>query len=265
VHQNVTTAASAGLNFLYHYQEFNPAHLTTVLRDSKVYCSDPSSMNDPWDFKPAFDFQPMLIDPGNMKRMFTAFRQAAKPDALATPLTVVMERNVAADENELRRFLAHASAKLSIELCKRRIYCLTPLPDSILMWSHYSRNHTGICLEFLVHNPLFGMALKVNYRNSYPVFTPQDAAMDPTSTILTKAVDWAYESEYRIIGTPGLHGTPLHLQGEYLCLPPDALSAVIIGCAAHREPIEKLVRNHTPKLPIKYAQRVANRYRLEII
>lgn len=258
------TATAAGLKFLYHYQKFNPVHLTTILRDQKIYCSDTSSMNDPWDFKPAFDWQAMIIDPGNMERMFETFRSAAAPQILNHPLRTVLEQNIRGSEDELRKFIARASKILSKELCRRRIYCLTPLPDSILMWSHYARNHTGICLEFNVDNLLFGSAMRVNYRDTYPPFTPQDARLDPTALILTKAVDWAYENEYRIIGTPQLQGTPVHLDGESLHLPPGALSAVIVGCEAKREPIEKIIRKYAPKLPIKYVQRVANKYKLEI-
>lgn len=28
------------------------------------------------------------------------------------------------------------------------VYCLTTVPDSILMWSHYANNHKGVCLEY---------------------------------------------------------------------------------------------------------------------
>jgi hypothetical protein len=264
--QSVRTAADAGIKFLYHYQKFNPAHLTTILRDKKIYCSDPSSMNDPWDFRPAFDWQPMMIDTGNLKRMFDTFRIAASPEILNHPLLPVFEQNVRADEKALRRLMDSASEILSRELCIRRIYCLTPLPDSILMWSHYARNHSGVCLEFNVgNNPLFAMAMKVRYCDTYPVFTPQDAGLDAISIILTKAVDWAYEDEYRVVASPKLPGTALHLQGEYVPLPDGALSAVIIGCKARRENIVNLVRKYAPKLPIKYVQRVANKYKLEIV
>src|ERR1035438_6627432 len=108
------------------------------------------------------------------------------------PLRLLLEKNVRGSEEKLRNFVAKASQILTSELCKRRIYCLTLLADSILMWSHYARNHTGVCLEFRVDDSLFGHALKVDYLENYPSFTPQDANIDPTSMILAKAKDWAY-------------------------------------------------------------------------
>ena len=114
------TAAEAGLKFLYHYQKFNQAHLTTLLRDQKIYCSDTSSMNDPWDFRPAFDYQPMLIDPGNMRRMFEHFDRAADPETVNHPLRLLLEQNVRGSEEELRKFIAKASNILARELRERR-------------------------------------------------------------------------------------------------------------------------------------------------
>jgi hypothetical protein len=133
------------------------------------------------------------------------------------------------------------------------------------MWSHYARNHTGVCLEFLVDDALFGHALKVDYLENYPSFTPQDANIDPTSMILAKAKDWAYEEEYRLIGTPKLPGTPIHLDGPFLHLPPGSLNAIIIGCEAKREAIEKVIKKFSPKLAIKYTKRDPNKYKLDIV
>jgi hypothetical protein len=46
---------------------------------------------------------------------------------------------------------------------------------------------------------------------------------------------------------------------------PDALSAVIIGCEAKAESIKELVRKYAPQLPIKYAKKIGNKYKLGIV
>ena len=38
------------------------------------------------------------------------------------------------------------------------------------MWSHYARNHRGICLEFSVPNTKFRGAAQVRYQKEYPKF-----------------------------------------------------------------------------------------------
>ena len=39
---------------LYHYQDFNEAHLKDALA-GKIYFSNPKNSNDPWDCNPWFD------------------------------------------------------------------------------------------------------------------------------------------------------------------------------------------------------------------
>jgi hypothetical protein len=259
--------AQAGITHLYHYQKFEPDHLASLLIDQKIYCSDPSSVNDPWDFQPWFDYRPMLNNPENLERMFGFFRTAAGPEVVNNPLRPIFEEHLRNNPDALQRFIDKSSAGLGEELCKRRLYCLTPLPDSTLMWSHYAASHTGICLEFGTDNQLFGAALAVRYSPTYPEWTPQDAReRHLTQLILTKSDDWQYEQEYRLIASPFYpDGIPIKLEGQFLHLPTGALTAVIVGCKAEFNVVAELVHNCQPSLPIKRALRVPNHYRLQIV
>lgn len=49
------TARAAGLERLYHYENFVPGYLADVLIKRRVHCSDPANLNDPWDCRPWFD------------------------------------------------------------------------------------------------------------------------------------------------------------------------------------------------------------------
>ncbi len=42
------------------------------------------------------------------------------------------------------------------------------------MWSHYSRNHSGICLEFTASNSKFVAAQRVDYQKEYPALLFHD-------------------------------------------------------------------------------------------
>ena len=47
-----------------------------------------------------------------------------------------------------------------------RVYCLSEVCNSPLMWSHYAGSHTGICLEFdALAAPFTTSATKVIYRS----------------------------------------------------------------------------------------------------
>lgn len=115
-------------------------------------------MNDPWDFRPWFSVDPMLTSSQSIEQMIEMFRACAGADLINDPISPLFEDRIRRNPRELREFLESFSEGLSRELCKRRIYCLSVLNDSNLMWSHYTGNHRGICLEFKVDNPLFSKA-----------------------------------------------------------------------------------------------------------
>jgi hypothetical protein len=131
------------------------------------------------------------------------------------------------------------------------------------MWSHYSNNHRGICLEFDKNNPLIEKARPVRYEKTYPEWTPQGLADNPLAPVLTKAMDWCYEKEFRIVAT-SLDG-PTKLSGDFVSLPDGALTSIILGCESkdHAE-VLSIVKEHAPGVLIKRAERVPNHYELTI-
>jgi len=73
------------------------------------------------------------------------------------------------------------------------------------MWSHYADGHKGLCIEFSASNEsyldFFGRAHPVDYQSDLPVLNfYTDHPLDKVQKyLLTKAIDWSYEKEYRII------------------------------------------------------------------
>jgi hypothetical protein len=83
--------------------------------------------------------------------------------------------------------------------------------------------------------------------------------------LLTKAEDWRYEDEYRIVGVQFANNAGyLHPEGDYFRLPPGALKSVIAGCEADYAAIATVVQEHVPDLPVKRAVRVPDRYSITI-
>jgi len=82
---------------------------------------------------------------------------------------------------------------------------LAEVPDDILMWSHYSNSHQGICLQFKAdkESSIIWEAFKVTYQNNYPEINTMDIG-DTTqffNLVATKSNHWKYEKERRIIKT----------------------------------------------------------------
>jgi hypothetical protein len=75
---------------------------------------------------------------------------------------------------------------------------------SPVMWAHYAEKHTGLCLGFEVEDSLL---TKVAYTDE-KIAVPMGAHLPKfglsaallTKVVSTKATDWSYEHEYRVMG-----------------------------------------------------------------
>jgi hypothetical protein len=255
------TAKQCSFETFYHYQPFDRDRVTSILRDQKIFCSDPRNVNDPWDCRPWFDYRPMLADPAKREQIITYFRSALPPNTFADPRRPIYEKVLRNNDDALKEAVEMSSRLLTEELAKRRIYCLTPIPDSTLMWSHYASNHRGLCLEFDKNNPLIEKARPVRYSETYPEWTPKVA--NPLDLVLAKSMDWSYEREFRIVAS-SVDG-PLKLYGNFVLLPPGALTSIIVGCESKDyAEIVSIVQEHAPSVSVKRVVRVPNHYKLTI-
>lgn len=141
------------------------------------------------------------------------------------------------------------------------ILCLSETPDNILMWSHYSANHTGFVIEFDENHSFFDQrekeneirrhVKKVRYSNKRPQITLFDPSLSTEENIekwvkdflWVKSSDWAYEKEWRMFQTfRDSEGTvketvpPIYL----FPMPINCVKAIIIGCKVKMEDIKTL-------------------------
>ena len=127
--------------------------------------------------------------------------------------------------------------------------CLSEIPDSLLMWSHYGASHAGFVLAFDARHPYFHEEKgpedefrhlrRVLYREARPSATLVE--FDGVDFFLVKSGHWSYEREWRIFrplqeaeivypGEPfGVHLFPF---------PPSALKAVILGARMTAKSVE---------------------------
>lgn len=118
--------------------------------------------------------------------------------------------------------------------------CLSEVPDSLLMWSHYASSHAGFVVEFNAHHAYFHEERssedefrhlrRVLYRETRP--SAPLTALDATEMFLVKSGHWAYEREWRIIRaladaeqTIPCSPHPINL----FRFPPSVITSVILG------------------------------------
>lgn len=85
---------------------------------------------------------------------------------------------------------------------EKGVCCFSSNEKNLLMWSHYSDSHKGVCIKFdMLNDPRFFLqASKVNYREDYPIYNHlknRNKLID--YILLSKSKDWSYENEIRII------------------------------------------------------------------
>jgi hypothetical protein len=132
-----------------------------------------------------------------------------------------------------------------------QVLCLTEVPNSLLMWSHYAGCHSGAVLKFDTfcdRAGYFSEARPVVYEKQLPSFEqPRDLARrylglacanaDVLSRqFFTKGAEWAYEKEWRIMAT-----NKMKEQGEFISFDSKSLSAIYLGCRFTKQEVQRIL------------------------
>jgi hypothetical protein len=146
------------------------------------------------------------------------------------------------------------------------VCCMTEKKDNILMWSHYAKWHTGFCLEFQTGDLFFSQVHPVKYPDTgelpcVNLLTPSwDKLLSLSAEgLLTKAKEWAYEREWRIIDLTNEVGVRQ--------FPPKVLHGVILGCRVSAEDTYQMVewcKGKEPRPILYQARKKETEFGLEI-
>ncbi|MGZ3749611.1 MAG: DUF2971 domain-containing protein [Pseudobdellovibrionaceae bacterium] len=140
------------------------------------------------------------------------------------------------------------------------VFSLTANFKNILSWSHYTDSHRGFCVGFHTGNlnaflEKCGPSLDlraVDYTTEYPyVKAYRTSDVEKTKKILwTKANDWEYECEYRILWFDGAN--------KPLKIPDGVIRRVILGChvdSADKDEMMSILRACTDRISLFQAER----------
>lgn len=81
------------------------------------------------------------------------------------------------------------------------VLALSSKNDNILMWSHYTFNHKGVCFGFEFNCDTLPKAKKVKYQTHYDdiwgwLYTDEEIV---DRILYSKSIDWVYEDEHRMV------------------------------------------------------------------
>lgn len=161
----------------------------------------------------------------------------------------------------------------SIQRANSEIYgivCLTPIPDRMLLWSHYGDHHRGVCVG--LDSDLLSSMVPVNDKQNSlhmkpekVIYTNARPSGDDSNALLKKSVEWSYEDEYRIISRSQL-GTPEWGPGVWN-ISPTVIKEIVIGAettAENKKLITEFIRDKRSDISIKQAVLHAKNYLIVI-
>jgi hypothetical protein len=256
---------------LYKYQSYNMNSVASLI--NKVsWAAKPSTFNDP------FDCAISLVPEIDQEAMFELILQEATANGVEGFSKEKIEgfkqhfegggfdSLINSEHEEMSEKLADRFADLIQDI---GVVSLSEVSDHILMWSHYANQHRGFCVEFERgdSNLLGGKStLPVRYTDKLPVFSLQAVVKSAPekrkhyvhSLVLSKALEWSYEREWRYLNSQGNCTVNLEIN----------VSSIIFGARMsddHKVMLKSLVEKyyHSPKF--KQVQLKKNGFGLDIV
>jgi hypothetical protein len=260
------------LDFLYKYQAIND-NTKDALKNNYLYFSKPSQLNDPFDSK---------------------FKLIWKSDSIEkTENWLAKYDPKPRTKNEIRAYHKKFNSQIVPQSSfdklfdSLRILSLTTISNNLLMWSHYSDSHKGICL--IIKNtsediggivfrnfdilkrysadthPGYLAISKVIYSKflPYPVNSLDDDYLSKVyEATRMKSLDWEYEKEQRIITDKK------RVKTQKVHYKPQLIEGIIFGiktCDKHKEEIMDIAKKYLyPEINFFQAIKKEDEFGIEI-
>ncbi|NQT72974.1 MAG: DUF2971 domain-containing protein [Chloroflexi bacterium] len=204
-------------------------YMRQTLLDDTLYFSNPNDFNDPFDFKPRIIAGQTQADLNIEKNNMKASLYLDNPSLSDKELEQLSEEWLLHIKHIVDTGQIDLTDEYSKYVRKVGVCCFSECNHNILMWSHYASSHKGYCLEFSTKDPFFqDLARPLEYERFRPVlkmFPKTEGADELRRSITTKATDWEYEREWRVL---------TQYTGS-LSFPPELLKGIIFGCEIDTE------------------------------
>ncbi len=207
---------------LYKYRTLN-SNLDKILINDELWFSNPNDFNDPFDCQ-------IVVDSNNSQQEIEQFIIKNSLTPVSSIEATRLAKIMISKPQEWDKIV---NETIQTQINASGVCCFGGNADNILLWSHYTDSHKGVCLKFdvLADLDFFVFPMKVTYQPNYPIYNHlknQTQLVD--SLIKTKSDVWTYEEEVRIVKLkPGLHK-----------FKKTALVEVIFGCKSNESEIKRI-------------------------
>lgn len=237
--------------YLYKYRSFD-SYWKSILYEGLVYFPDSSTLNDPFDCYTYIDI-----------KKYSEFmnRFASKYVFPWISLSDIEKAYNTYIENSINLFCKNMRKNMLLT-------CFSEVCNSILMWAHYAESHKGFCIEYdtekidieykrflfpviyqnevydytetaIMNNPSYASYMEIiKMRKLKTEYEFIDVSNNIYIPMLTKAKEWDYEQEWRIVVPSDIFGKNKHF--IYLG---DAISSIYLGtnCDENSQYINEII------------------------
>lgn len=245
---------------LYKFKYWDK-NTSDLLKNNIVFFSSAKFFNDPFD-----STIPIRFDKGSRKETLkniddtlkSEYPKMSRNDRRKMAPKIMKEK--LGDKDHIRKQKEYQS---NLKYDRFGIYSLTESKDSIVMWSHYTKSHTGICIGFDTQkllefrDTIFDKTkdiiylYKVLYQEEYPFLSRYKMNEDEAliKSLIIKSIQWEYEKEWRMI----LIGDT----EKAITLDEGIITEVILGCRMsenHIDEIKKALEQRNKKVELLQAK-----------
>ena len=263
-----------------------------VLKDGHTRFTPPSDFNDPFEAFPYFkaiapqkNIDAFIEEKGwDQRKIENMLEESWKAQLRKNPsikipfsavkgrMTAIMAQEKPVQIDYFKKFMTMDGAfhrKLAINTLLNAMnqeigmLCLTEKRDNLLMWAHYTSNHTGFVIQFDTQNSYFdqrkkaneirGHLKKVRYTKKRPELTLMDPNISKEQTIdrwvndifFVKSEHWEYEQEWRMALTLRDCQRVIRKDSYKIHLfpfPKDSVRTVILGCKISKDKKDSIMR-----------------------
>jgi Protein of unknown function (DUF2971) len=232
--------------YVYKYVSWEKEYHRKILLENKIFFSSVKNFNDPFDAT-----IPLRYDKGTNKQISDIFDKIIRIDN--PNLTddevkrAVMNEMGKDDIRSDRRIQNTINNQREIIATKYGVFSTSHRFDSVLMWSHYSNLHKGLCIRFNCEkledfiknecpkNNLIIIWGNAEYKKDYPILIPFELSLEEQimKSLIIKSAIWEYEEEIRFV----LFDYP----NKELILPDGIIDQIILGCKIVKEDRQQII------------------------
>jgi len=285
-------------NYFYKYTDSEGAK--KILGNLQLLYKSPEKFNDPFDCKIGLklDYDHEKFGPLFIGKFYLLLFSKRRPKLLESSLRkdkILKLWEKGSDEEKIQHLeevreswekknvLSQTSKIIDRHIHEimrtYRVFCVSKIPDQLLMWAHYADKHKGAVIKLsMPENPPGCWSFKeVTYSDEFPVHNTTDQMVDnmlglwrpnPEETakklLFTKSNHWQYECEWRDItkfGTPDNFGEGKHC----FEIEKERIIAVYFGLEMKnedREEIMEIINEKLPHLEVYEAEKDRDKFKL---